>query len=529
MDQLVTPTQPSNDNKTGHSAINFLSSFIRGTSRLKTGKEALEASTDWKYEHVFRTNHKKTLSKLRRMDAIRNSLQQNEFVPPKQHLQYAILVAQLAQSITANRSVRYHGKSELWWSNKHAICNCIWFEVICSSLDACRRHVRDTCVQDNGYTCYREKDRIAFTELTEMALGLAAFVDRVAYHTFEYAAEVFNSSPEYSRDTCKSLVLVLQAHLCWCISQREKDVLLRLPVNGIEYIPQNLQSRLHRLGVNDDSIYADPLAHEPMDFAQIAHEHNPLLPEVDNLVSESTDSIHIRNPSARDISIIRTQATMLISCVRLLQLSNYTSFDCVTPYGGVSSQEKRFASAIPQEWFNNPCGKEDGLFCTLTEELTDRKQKQTTGLIFHPTFITNARIRLADTKDDDRYRSFDQISKDTELSAFQFDRDIMQMANWVHAAHLQCLLELGDMYALKKDDKSAFALYRCARRNGAVVPRFHAYAESIDYTIKSTIASDITRITNKFNSVARDVKRFTDDLFKGIIVGADKTTLFIFQ
>jgi len=371
-------------------------------------KEINHRLCDWLYVEAFPSASPESKLRLSSMDTLRADLRlDSKNVSIKNSMRYCVLVTQLAQEISKNQDLT-SAVPVLWFDHTGYACNCIWFEVVCKTLDLARRMFAETFQIEDPTTHITTKQRRRLFDRYSALLTLLRFVQQKVYTTWKGHVKVFRHLVDYDKQRCSLFVDYTTAYLAWCgtLLERGRTPFCKLPLEK-QTLCLNLSSSAHYL------------------------------------LSRHYSLEHFPDPVQSGVSADEKQATSLLE----------------NPYFRGSMQQRMlcYESGAVDESVLRQLAKQQGkMFYHQIMELSMHSN--------------NASAWSVDNSFDMVYNASATASNLTVAS--HFDDKTMIAVNWTEALVFLPLLDFADHLYSSNDIANAVACYECAVLNRCYLPNW---------------------------------------------------------
>jgi hypothetical protein len=191
--------------------------------------DAARGSLLVEYEKCFPVHHAATKLELQQMSKYYAVLHAASLKPKKrpekvltidEHIHYAVALCRFSHAI-CTKYPRMYSSAPLWWKHGDHVCNCIYFEVVRRGLDAARRFLGQTMI-DEKKRCAPDGDSKTDASQRYKLIAQARTLIGVLKHIRdEVIPEWTDAPPEatiepYSSMDAETLSGFLRAYALWC-------------------------------------------------------------------------------------------------------------------------------------------------------------------------------------------------------------------------------------------------------------------------------------------------------------------------
>lgn len=413
----------------------------------------------------------KTKQKLEAMDEARQQLHLDDsMVSIDQHTAYCVLVCQLAQTVYVDKGIK-SAIPELWFQNGVKACNCIWFEVVCQTLDLARRAFLKTFEHDRQPNILSMSKRRRLLGQYNVVLSLLVFVDDWVYNHWKGHMHVLQYMRAYQQQSCRELRHLIGAYVAWCMNLLHRsDANFHTLAYTTQQICRDLSIAACALLSN---VYQNP-AYEMVTLNAL-HRHGAL-----EATSTAADSIGSGDAKAQDAP------------TNPFHRSNgsdaFVVFDCEAT---TARSRARIAKALSK----------DG--------------KLQYHYIFEQSMSLGEEALLDVMNDKPRMVSYNPKK--------------MQFCTWVEACRLLPIIDMADYAFVKSEIGQALSLYECAAHNGCFLPRYdqlEGFRDVVTNTSIGGITSSLEHILkSRLTHVPTPIRSLISDSMHCIVI--DDETRFI--
>lgn len=454
-----------------------MSSGVSGTMH------ALQPSDlTWSYADAFPNATDDTRQKLQVMDELRQQLQRDDSaVTIDEHIRYALFVCQLGQTLYLDHGVRA-AVPVMWFNNGSKACNCIWYEVVCHTLDVARRAFLDTFVYERLPNVVSKAKRRRLLDRYKVVLSLLKFVDVWVYRNWKGHHVVLQYMKAYQQPACRELVNLIAAYVAWCMNllKRGDDNFQGL-VNSTQHICSDLSTAACVL-------LASVYNREYYDFHTLSALRRASRPSAD--ATALTADADADSKSSDD--------------------------------GKVDEERKN--------WYHR-ANASDPYIRYDSEPTTDRQRKAIlrdsfSGRWRYHYLFENSMHLMASTISMSSAALATPFGDGTASCMLSYDAKTMRYCTWTEAAALLCIVDLADYSFSRNHVGIAMALYECAAHNGIFLSQYDELAgfrkSMRTHDIPSTLELTLKKVQR---TVPRSFRMFLEHVLQDVII--DDTTRFI--
>lgn len=404
---------------------------------------------EWRFVDAFPNADAETQAKLAVMDELRERLHRDDsLVPIDEHLKYCLLVCQLALTLHVERGVK-SAIPELWFQNGNKASNCVWFEVVCQTLDMARRAFTETFEYERLSNPTSRKKRQRLLSRYSTVLSLLKFVEEWVYANWRGHNVVLQYMRAYQKPSCRDLANLTGAYVAWCMN------LLHRNNESFQGLVNSTQQVCKDLSIASCVLLASVYDREQYEFYTLnALRRTNRLGTVTGTATTSPGL----DATTTDDSKSDTSAT--------------ANGDTATSANNTITEEER------KNWFYRTHGS-DMYIETQCEATTEKKRrnilrhKYQGKWRYHYLFEQSMNLMTSASAMSATSSFASPFTDGDEPLVQAYDEKTMRYCTWTEACMLLSIVDLADFAFSRNSVGIALALYECAAHNGVFLSQYH--------------------------------------------------------